>query len=40
MWGLPVRAAVGVACACLVLVACGDDGDSTSDDEVSGRRPG
>ena len=34
MWGLPVRAAVGVACAGLALVACGDDGDSDSDDEV------
>ena len=31
MWGLPVRAAVGVACACAVLVACGGDGGS---DEV------
>jgi peptidoglycan hydrolase-like protein with peptidoglycan-binding domain len=28
MWGLHVRSAVGVVCACLVLVACGDDGDN------------
>ncbi|HYH71969.1 MAG TPA: peptidoglycan-binding domain-containing protein, partial [Nocardioides sp.] len=34
MGGPRVRAAVGLACAWLVLVACGDDGDSTSNDEV------
>ena len=34
MWGLSVRAPVGVACACLVLVACGDDGNSDGDNEV------
>jgi peptidoglycan hydrolase-like protein with peptidoglycan-binding domain len=34
MWGLSVRAPVGVACACLVLVACGDDGESNSDNEI------
>ena len=28
MWGLAVRSAVGVVCACLVLVGCGDDGDN------------
>jgi peptidoglycan hydrolase-like protein with peptidoglycan-binding domain len=32
MWGLTVRRAVGVVCACLVLVACGDGGDGN--DEV------
>src|SRR5688572_11492727 len=31
---LPVRAVAGLACACLVLVACSDDGDNNSDDEV------
>ena len=34
MGGPRVRAAIGLACACLVLVACGDDGDNTSNDEV------
>ena len=28
MRGLAVRSAVGVVCACLVLVGCGDDGDN------------
>jgi peptidoglycan hydrolase-like protein with peptidoglycan-binding domain len=28
MWGLTVRSAVGVTCACLVVVGCGDDGDN------------
>ena len=31
MWGLPVRAAAGAVCACLVLVGCGDDPDGNDD---------
>ena len=31
MWGLTVRSAVGVVCACVVLVGCGDDGDNDVD---------
>ena len=38
MWALSVRAPVGVACACLVLVACGDNGDSDTELQLAQAR--
>jgi len=34
MWGHAVRSAVGVVCACLVMVGCAGDADSDSDNDV------